>query len=349
MRRCRLVFAVLLAASCTTERPAPPLPVVVDRIAFGSCARQKQPQPIWDAILAAEPDVFLFIGDNVYADARTPQEIRDAYARLAAQPGWVRLRERCPILATWDDHDYGRNDAGAEYPLKRDSQRIFLDFFDVPRDSPRHRREGIYDAVAFGPEGRRVQVLLLDTRWFRSPLRARPPGESRPAHLGRYVPNPSPDATILGDAQWMWLEEQMRIPADLRILCSSIQVISDEHGFESWGNFPGERARLYALISSSGGGTVVVSGDRHHAELSRNDAAGVLLYDLTSSSLNAPRERTGEPNRARVGDACFDANFGLIEVAWDAAAPTVTLEIRRANGEVALRHSVPLEDLRARR
>ena len=71
------------------------------RIAFGSCARQDKPQPIWDAVLASEPDLFVFLGDNIYGDTRDPTVLRAKYAQLAAQPGFKRLRERVPVLATW--------------------------------------------------------------------------------------------------------------------------------------------------------------------------------------------------------------------------------------------------------
>jgi len=69
------------------------------RIAFGSCARQDKPQPIWDAVLASEPDLFVFLGDNIYGDTRDPTVLRAKYAQLAAQPGFKRLRERVPVLA----------------------------------------------------------------------------------------------------------------------------------------------------------------------------------------------------------------------------------------------------------
>ena len=66
------------------------------------------------------------------------------YARLAADPGYRRLSGISPVLATWDDHDYGENDAGAEYPMKQQSERIFLDFFGVPPGAPAPLRPGIY-------------------------------------------------------------------------------------------------------------------------------------------------------------------------------------------------------------
>lgn len=49
-------------------------------------------------------------------------------------------------VGTWDDHDYGVNDGDSSYVDKRESQRLLLDFLDEHRDSPRHHRDGVYNA-----------------------------------------------------------------------------------------------------------------------------------------------------------------------------------------------------------
>jgi alkaline phosphatase D len=280
---------------------------VLTRIAFGSCARESDPQPIWDAIVAGRPELFIFTGDNIYGDTADMNVMRAKYALLAAQPGFARLRQLCPILATWDDHDFGKGDAGAEFPAKRESQAAFLDFFGVPEDSPRRRQEGVYHSAMFGPAGRRVQVILLDTRFFRSPLKLAPKGT--PGRL-KYLPNHDSGVTFLGDAQWQWLEARLKEPAELRLLVTSTQAISEEHGAESWANFPAERARLFGLIrATQASGVLILSGDRHHAEISRLNAdhpagVGYILYDITASSLNRgpkrlPRWRAQPASRER--------------------------------------------------
>ena len=65
----------------------PPTPPVVSRIAFGSCATQARPQPIWDAVAATRPELLLMLGDNIYADTEDMDVMRAKYARLAKQPG----------------------------------------------------------------------------------------------------------------------------------------------------------------------------------------------------------------------------------------------------------------------
>ena len=292
----------------------------------------------------------MFLGDNIYADTVDMDVMRAKYEKLASQPGYQELLAICPVLATWDDHDYGRDDVGAEYPMKRESQQVFLEFFNVPRSSPRWYREGVYDAQIFGSGGQAVQIILLDTRFFRSALKPEPRDAECPKW--NYVSNDDPSATILGDDQWNWLEEQLRAPAELRIIASSIQVIPDQHCLEKWANFPRERRKLFQLIRDSGAeGVILVSGDRHFADMSRltKSPANYPIYELTTSSLNASRGDKYEHNQHRIVDENFGSdNFGLIEVDWQQSDPQVSLQIRDVSGDVVMAHRLSLSELRAR-
>jgi alkaline phosphatase D len=249
-------------------------------------------------------------------------------------------------MAVWDDHDFGADDAGAEYPRKAESQQIFLDFFGVPRDSPRRKQEGVYSAAMYGPTGKQVQVILLDTRYFRSPLRkkAKPP----PRPEGPYEANTDPGATILGEAQWQWLEKQLAVPAQVRIIASSVQVVAEDHGYEKWMNFPRERERLFKLLKDTkAAGVVFLSGDRHLAELSMMDGGvGYPLYDLTSSGLNQGFKawRPLETNRHRVATMNFGNNFGLVQIDWD-APPRLSLQIRDEEGAIMIQEKLALRVL----
>ncbi|MCB1120941.1 MAG: alkaline phosphatase family protein [Verrucomicrobiae bacterium] len=316
------------------------------RIALGSCARQNLPQPIWEPILASEPDLFVFLGDNIYGDSEDMEVLRRKYAQLDAKPGFQKLRQSIPILATWDDHDYGKDDAGFEYPMKVESQKLFLEFFEEPEDSPRWNRPGIYDAKIFGPKGKRVQIILLDTRYFRGPLRPKPPVPGRGT---RYLPSEDTSSTMLGETQWKWLEEQLHKPAEIRIIASSIQVISEEHDSEKWMNLPHERERLYKLLyDSNAAGVILVSGDVHRGELSMIDAGlGYPLFDLTCSGLTqvAKVKSSDWPNRYRVGTVDWTTSFGVIEFDWEALDPLIRLQIRDGNGEVCLQRKVALSEL----
>jgi alkaline phosphatase D len=309
-----LVFlAVLLCAL-----PAGAADRIISRIAFGSCLNTNA-HPMLDRTLQIPFDLFVFLGDNVYADTTNQLVMERKYNALKQSPFFQGLLRKAPILGTWDDHDYGWNDAGAEYPMKVEAQELFLNFFDVPADSPRRKQEGIYHAELFGPEGKRVQVILLDTRYFRSPLLKGvntfvPRG-------GDYVPNPDRSTTILGEAQWNWLEEQLRVPAEVRIIASSIQFISEFSGAEAWANMPHEKERFLELLRKTRArGVVFISGDRHWAELSRMDGAlDYPLYDVTSSAMTQKHPRgTPTPNIYRAHPVTYhDANVGLITIAWE--------------------------------
>ncbi len=349
----------LLVLCCVSTAQADDKPIF--RIAFGACAKQDQPQPIWEAIVATQPQRFLFLGDNIYGDTEDMKVLWSKWQLLGNQPGYQKLKEMCPVLANWDDHDYGANDAGAEYPKKKESQALFLDFFDVPKDDPRRSREGVYSSHLIGPPGKRVHIILLDARYFRSPLKTGyQPGEPGDGYRGKYSPNTDPGVTVLGETQWKWLEEQLKIPAEIRIIGSGVQVVPDEHGSEIWGNFPAERQRLFRLIKDTQAtGVVILSGDRHLSEISRLPAdhplgVGYPLYDVTSTSLNAPSGNftpagvrfANEINSYRVGLTYFDTNFGTINIDWSQADPILRLQIRDAKGGVVLQQRLKLSQLR---
>jgi alkaline phosphatase D len=330
---CALLAASLFSAGCAS-RTEPDR--ILTRVAFGSCINT-QSHPMLDRTLALPLDLFLLLGDNIYADT-TNAAVMAAKYRVRKESEFYRaLRQKAPVLAIWDDHDFGMNDAGADYPMKVESQKLFLDFMDEPVDSPRRRREGVYDARLFGPPGRRVQVILLDTRYFRSRLAT---GENHVVPSGgKYIPHPDPNATMLGEAQWRWLETQLRVPADLRIVASSIQFLSEFSGAEAWANLPREKQRLLDLLQTSrANGVVFVSGDRHWAELSRLDRPGSYpLYDLTSSALTEPHKRgTPTPNRFRDGSTYHDNNVGLMTVDWSGRTPAVLLQVFDVKGEVRI-------------
>jgi alkaline phosphatase D len=340
------------------RRPA--LDRLPQRIAFGSCAEGAVPQPVWDAVLAADPDLFIFLGDNIYGDTRDPAVLAAKYAQLEAQPGFRRLRDRAPVLATWDDHDYGEDDAGADYPMKEVSQRIFCDFWSEPADSPRRTRDGIYDAVEFSAGGRRLQVLLPDLRFNRTPIRMLDLGGKKYddwtvelERAGRPVPgpyerNPDPAATMLGERQWQWLESQLARPADLRILASSLQVVADFPGWEAWINYAEDHQRLLqALRDRRADGLFCISGDTHYAEASvLRTNAPYPLWDFTSSGLTETWPVL-PPNSRRVGEAWREPNFGLLQLDWsDSAAVRVTAQVRDVTGAVRIEQRLDTRDLR---
>ena len=291
--------------------------------------------------LEAPFDLFILLGDNIYADTTNMTVMRRKYESLKQSAFFKRLRQKAPLLATWDDHDFGANDVGAEYPMKAESQQLFLDLFDEPADSPRRSRPGVYDAKVFGPAGQRVQIILLDTRYFRSMLVT---GENNAVPSGgKYVPNPDPSATLLGEDQWQWLETQLLVPAEVRIIASSIQFVSEFSGAEAWANFPREKERMLRLLAKcKANGVLFISGDRHWAELSRLERPGDYpIYELTSSALTQKHARgTPTPNSHRLGPTWHDANLGLISIEWKSSRPTVVLNLIDVEGRSRIKQII---------
>lgn len=291
-------------------------------IAFGSCNKQDAPQPLWDDIIAHEPDVFLFLGDNIYGDTEDMQIMKGKYDLQYAHPEYAQLRAQTKIVGVWDDHDYGKNDAGKEFDKKEESQQLLLDFFDVPKDSPLRSREGVYSANTVKVGEHLVKIILLDARYHRDKLK-------RVDKV--YQPNKS--GSILGKEQWKWLEQELSDKdVSLYIIASGIQFIPEDHRFEKWANFPNERQKLFDLIASSEAkGTLLLSGDRHIAEISVMDWSGLHypLVDFTSSGMTHTwSDIPEEYNRHREGDIIAALNYGLLNLSVDEAGNL------KVNGEI---------------
>lgn len=307
--------------------PMPSAPLdqskALTRVCFGSCyAPQFKQSHVWRSIFAQKPDAFLYIGDNVYQRAENGRpellELREAYGQLAMDADFEALRASVPVLPVWDDHDYGKNNAGADFVAREQSEALFKHVWAIPPSDERSRREGVYFSRTCGPVGQRTQLILLDQRYF---LTAQ---------------------SMLGERQWRWLEQKLSEPAELRILASPTPVLTQAERFEGWRQWPSECGRLYDLIGRTNG-VVIVSGDSHVGAHYRREVGGEHpLLELTASSLNFPwPEHThippGPPDSARVGPVFWESNFGAVEVDW--AAGRVDLALYDDMGRLVRRES----------
>lgn len=331
MRRLLLV-SLLLSALLITSAAAEPDEAHDDRtittIAFGSCMKEQRKAFIFDDIAAENPMVFLWMGDNIYGDSDDPEVLAQKYTQLAEHEHYAPFSRTDSLLVfgVWDDHDYGKNDAGKEFIAKEGAQTAFLDFFGIGQDDPRRDREGVYSSIDLGPDGQRLRLIFLDARYHRDEIGS--------------------DGTILGDNQWDWLETQLDDDSvDLNIIVSGIQIIPAEHRFEKWANFPTERERLFALLDQATAPSLLLSGDRHLGEISRAqiNPEGRTYTEITSSSLNLPfGGNKDEPNRARLGENVRVANYGLLEIDWSADTPNVTASIRTYDRDVMAETTITL-------
>ena len=340
---CLFVFG---AIAC--KQPAAP----VTRIAFGSCGNQDTPQPVLDVAVSYKPDIFIFLGDNIYGDTDVMDTLRNKYARWAAQPHFQNLVKNTRILATWDDHDFGRNDSGRHYPFKEQSKQIFLDFFKEPADSPRRKRPGIYEAYYEKVGDKTLQIILLDNRTFRDDLLYF--DKTKTYKLPRdhyfydldYVPNPSKDSTYLGATQWAWLEQELSKPADLRIIGNGSQFSIEYNGYEAWANVPHEQQKMLDLIKKTkANGVLFLSGDVHYAEISKLTENGLYpIYDVTASGITSTWDFAC-PNKNRVEGPVMENHFGLLTVDWQ-KDPVVKMEIIDATGNPRVEYAVKLSELK---
>lgn len=304
-----LIFPSLLIAG--DDSPLLNKDQSVEKICFGSCHRAGKNTQIWTHITKLQPQLFIFTGDNIYADTHDPEKLKNDYKTLNDIPEYKELKNQTAVIATWDDHDFGINDEGRENPIRKASRDIMLDAFAVPRNAPIRSREGVYQSYTYGPKGKRLQVILLDTRYFRSPLKK----------TGKvYMPMIGKDATILGGDQWQWLTTELDKPADLRLIVSSIQVLNSGHRFEKWANMPEERAKLLKLLvdKKSVSNTIIISGDRHFSEVSKQPLENKQdLWELTSSGLSNAGGGWGDKNPWRVGKSFNKRNFGSLKINWE--------------------------------
>jgi len=352
VKRRTLLAGTVALAGCQAVGPVhhrwpPQNDVALRRIAFGSCNDQNKPQHIWHAVLDSRPDAFLFAGDNVYASEQpwSAARLAQAYAQQALSPAFARLRQTVPCMATWDDHDYGLNDGGAGFAHKEASKTEFMKFWDVPATAPIRQREGVYSATMWGPIGQRVQIIMLDTRWFRSDLK--PSDQRGAAGKERYLPDQAATKTMLGPAQWAWLQAQLQEDAQLRLIVSSIQVLAEGHGWERWGNLPLERQRLFDLIvRTRARGVVFLSGDRHIGALYQETRqVPYPLLELTSSGLTHAWTNASEAGPNRLGGVVGELHFGTIDMDWTTGQ--MTMALRGPNNETWLKHTVNIDVLRA--
>ena len=286
------------------------------KIGLGSCLDQDYPQPIWQSIKKEDLNYFIFLGDNVYGDTRygSLRKMKSAYDKQKkVLPDFLN---DISIFSIWDDHDFGINDGGADYRFKRRAQELYLDFWEITKDDDRSNREGIYFSKNEIFFDKKFKFIFLDTRFFRSKLKGK---------KSNYIENIEPDATILGNAQWTWLKNELKSDFDFLFIFSSIQIIAKDHRFEKWSNFPNERAKLFELLEQFNDKTILFSGDRHRAGIYRKNG----IIEVTSSSMNKPGSSFNETDSYLIGKTYPQENYGVLEILEN----TIHIKIKDIKGK----------------
>lgn len=338
-----LILSILI--SCKQESKITP-PTI---IAFGSCGHQDVPQPVLDLAANRQPDAFVFLGDNIYGDTKNMDTLRAKYDMLGASAEFQKLKNATKLFATWDDHDYGWNDAGRHYEFKKESKEIFLSFFGDQGDSTIYDHEGIYHTVWLENNGRKIQIILPDLRTFRDkllPYNGNRKGQKKYWYEMDYSPYQTADSTMLGEEQWKWLEAQLAMPADVKIIASSTQFGITHNGYEAWANFPHEQQRMINLIrKTKADGVLFISGDVHYAEISKLKVPGLYpLYDITASGITSTWN-FATPNDNRVDGPVMSNHFGILTIDWNQPDPLLTFQIIDKKNETRISRKITLSEI----
>ena len=294
------------------------------RVAFGSCCRIQldADQPIWNAVRGLEPDLFIWLGDNIYGDSDDPAILADFYGRQRLVERLEPLLRSTPQLATWDDHDFGYNDSDGTSPYKGSALKVFRNFWANPSygepDNP-----GVYFKQSYGG----VDFFILDGRYHRD------------------VTTRTDDAakTMLGAAQKAWLKRELKASrAPFKILAAGggWSSAENEDGGDSWGVFLTERNEIFDFIrDESIGGVVCISGDSHMGELNCipwSQRGGYDIYDFCSSPLaQMPAVRNlRQTPEVRIRDSWTrSVNVGVMRFDMTGPTPTLTYTLHDVLGE----------------
>ncbi|MDG1823682.1 MAG: alkaline phosphatase D family protein [Flavobacteriaceae bacterium] len=304
-------------------------------IAFGSCHKVNDPNSdiILTSISDQNPDAFIWLGDIVYGKDGNPKHLSKKFDQLKSKSSYQNLLQSTTVYGTWDDHDYGLNNAGRDYQHKDRSRADLFAFLNVPKDSPAYERNGAYQSYDLSPK---IKLILLDNRYFKSEYRPKPYNDP-------YLPDY--EGTILGEQQWDWLENLLKSStADVHIIASGIQVLSPNHRFEKWQNYPKEYKRLIGLLQThTVKNPIVLSGDRHMSELSQKDIGYTVLYDATSSGMTeALTNNLNEENPYRVGKSIGVNSYGVLNIDWEKR--NINFSFLDIHGKSLFDYNVPLDN-----
>ena len=163
---------------------------------------------------------------------------------------------------------------------------------------------------------------------------------------GTYIPDSS--AELLGEEQWLWLENKMSASdADVIVVSSGLQVLSYQHRFEKWANHPTDLQRLEALATKANTPVILLSGDRHRAEImSKELLNGHPLIEITSSSFTHAYPNDGELNEYRIGPLVMVNNFGTLRLCHTDNGLQMTANIISEGSvvESEFRHTYPTKN-----
>lgn len=271
------------------------------RVCFGSCHFHEAPQTHWSIIKQRRPDLWLWLGDNIYGDSRDLEVLKNKYQQVLDGP-YGEFRKKVAVDGIWDDHDFGEDGANSSYPLKVESQQLHLDFLGVEKSSMRRNRQGIYHSKELLDGD--VKYYFLDARYFKDVEKG--PGRS-----------------LLGEVQWQWLEEEMtKSSAKVNVFVTPIGFLLNRlFVTEDWAEYPDDKERLMEMVAKYDlSGVFFMSGDKHFGSFIKRSwkrgSHDVDYFEFQSSGLThvapdyqlkAVRKLYGKRNTV------IEKNFGQLD------------------------------------
>lgn len=246
------------------------------RISIMSCSNYRNldgQAAIWSKVRAAQTDLILFLGDIVYANSkwssvvRTPEEPASALARYMETWDKVDLYAMdpmVPVMAVWDDHDYGMNNGDSSHPYRQNMLNIFRSFYPLPAQSPRLVRG---PGVSFRWQMFGMDFYMLDGRSFR-------------VH-GR---------TQWGAEQEAWLRQDYMGRQGPAMIANGTSFFAYSRVIESvQGGGGNSFENLRAMVRGTKRPMILASGDIHASHVQRvpADVFGFETMEIVSSAVHS--------------------------------------------------------------
>jgi hypothetical protein len=281
-------------------------------VAVASCARTASNGAVYDAIVAAEPDLYLAIGDLHYGNLEStdPVDHVTAYGRSLRRPGQAALFSSIPTAYVWDDHDFGPNDSDGTSPSREAvsvAYRAAVPHYGVD-PSP---EASIAQAFTVG----RVRFVLTDTRSKR---------------VGD---------TMLGREQLDWLIDELTTSAAGHALVvwanPTPWIGAGRPGADDWSAYPDERQAVADALARAGvENLVMVSGDAHMVAIDDGTNSGYASIDGRSDGAGFPLlhaaalDRPGSVKGGPYSHGAFPGfgQFGLVRIVDD-GGPTIDVRL----------------------
>lgn len=363
---------------------------------FSACLREKyMGYDVFEQVTALKPDFVALLGDQMYGDYDGNLNILESYLsndslrKALVQEGikilndktvldafrskynrvfkekFQKMASSIPLMATWDDHDYGKDNSDRTYPYKKEARKVFTE--NYPDYSFVEKDGGIYYKFSVAD----VDIFVLDTRWYRSPMQNED-GELK---------------TMLGKDQLEWLLKELKNSnAKFKIIFSSVpfndyggDTSSGRDGFDNWMSYTYERSKIFTFINNNDiKGVLVFSGDQHYPSahilnwnsplkyVSKTDSSieysykklGTAVFDFSASPLNYKiatghpliqanqkntrlsyeifRPEWAKPEKVkRNNDIVITSVFGVVEVDTESSPASVLLKFYELNPETS--------------